>query len=142
MPSFSNYNQLEKAVGTFNKHAYNAGLEFRVASFDNNNLNIIASFDYPSYVNVEIDCKDVIYTNINANAIWQDAWNDDQLFLLTKNELTEIIDFFDIEIPSATNYFGIVFNIKGIENYFNVGTVICTKLHIHWLYPNYNEQYV
>jgi hypothetical protein len=104
-------------------------------------LYIQASFDFAYYVNVDIECREVIYTNISPNASWPDAWYADQIFFLDDDELENIIDFKEVEIPEGKTVFGIVFNIIGKENYFINGTVICTSLYINWRYPNHNNLY-
>lgn len=141
MPTFSDYNQIEKAIELFNKHAYNAGLEFKVYTSDKHCLYIQASFDFGYYVNVDIECREVFFTNIAPNASWPDAWYADQLFLLDNDELENIIDFKEIEIPNNKKVFGLVFNIIGKDNYFINGTVICSSLYINWRHPNNNSQY-
>lgn len=142
MPVFSTYNDIQKAIQVFNKHAYNAGLDFKVYTSDDYCLYIQASFDFGYYVNVDIECREVFYTNISPNASWPDAWHADQMFLLTEDELENIVDFKEIEIYEGKTVFGIVFNIIGKENYFINGTVICSSLYIHWRYPDNNEQYM
>ncbi len=83
----------------------------------------------------------MFYTNIDQNASWPDAWHTDQLFLLDDDELANIIDFKEIEIPEGKTVFGIVFNIIGKDNYLINGTVICTSLYINWRYPDRNDLY-
>ena len=142
MPVFSTCNDIQKAIQVFNKQAYNAGFEFKVYSSEESCLYIQASFDFAYYVDVDIECREVFYTNIDSKASWPDAWYADQLFLLTEEELKEIIDFKEIEIDPGKPYFGIVFNIIGKENYFINGTVICSSLYINWRRPEKNEAYV
>ena len=142
MPTFSAYYDIQKAIQVFNKQAYNAGLEFKVYSSEESCLYIQASFDFAYYVDVDIECREVFYTNIDSKASWPDAWYADQLFLLTEEELKEIIDFKEIEIDPDKPYFGIVFNIIGKENYFINGTVICSSLYINWRRSEKNEAYV
>ena len=141
MPVFSTLTDLQKAIQLFNKHAYNAGFEFKVYTSDKYCLYIQASFDFGYYVNVDIECREVFYTNISPNASWPDAWHADQLFLLNDDELENIIDFKEIEIPERKTVFGFVFNITGKENYFINGTVICSSLYINWRYPERNTEY-
>lgn len=141
MPTVSTYPEIKKAIELFNKHAYNAGFEFKVYTSDEHCLYIQASFDFGYYVNVDIECREVFYTNISPNASWPDAWHADQLFLMDDNELTNIIDFRDVEIPQGKTVFGIVFNIIGKENYFINGTVIFSSLYINWRYPDRNAEY-
>ena len=141
MPTVSTYPEIKKAIELFNKHAYNAGFEFKVYTSDEHCLYIQASFDFGYYVNVDIECREVFYTNISPNASWPDAWHADQLFLLEDEELESIIDFREIGIPNGKKVFGIVFNIIGKENYFINGTVICSSLYIHWRYPDRNAEY-
>ena len=142
MPVFSTCNDIQKAIQVFNKQAYNAGFEFKVYSSEESCLYIQASFDFAYYVDVDIECREVFYTNIDSKASWPDAWYADQLFLLTEEELKEIIEFKEIEIDSGKPYFGIVFNIIGKENYFINGTVICSSLYINWRRPEKNEAFV
>ncbi len=142
MPIFSTYYDIQKAVQVFNKQAYNAGFEFKVYSSEESCLYIQASFDFAYYVDVDIECREVFYTNIDSNASWPDAWYADQLFLLTEDELKEIVDFKEIEIDPGKPCFGIVFNIIGKDNYFINGTVICSSLYINWRRPEKNEAYV
>jgi hypothetical protein len=142
MPVFSTYYDIQKAIQVFNKQAYNAGFEFKVYSSEESCLYIQASFDFAWYVDADIECREVFYTNIDSNASWPDAWYADQLFLLTEEELKAIIDFKEIEIAPGKPYFGIVFNIIGKENYFINGTVICSSLYINWRRPEKNEAYV
>lgn len=142
MPTFSSYKEIEKAIQLFNKHAYNAGLDFKVYTSDAHCLYIQASFDFGYYVNVDIECREVFYTNIAPNAAWTDTWHADQIFLLDQFELENIIDFREIEIPENKTVFGIVFNIIGKDNYFINGTVICASLYINWRYPDKNNEYV
>jgi hypothetical protein len=120
MPAFSTYYDIQKAIQVFNKQAYNAGFEFKVYSSEESCLYIQASFDFAYYVDVDID----------------------QLFLLTEEELKEIVDFKEIEIDPGKPCFGIVFNIIGKDNYFINGTVICSSLYINWRRPEKNEVYV
>ncbi|MGG9972490.1 hypothetical protein ACQ33O_11910 [Ferruginibacter sp. SUN002] len=141
MPTFSTLEDIQKAIQLFNKHAYNAGFEFKVYSSEASCLYIQASFDFGYYVNVDIECREVFYTNIDPKASWPDAWHNDQVFLLTDDELENIIDFREITIPADKPYFGIVFNIIGKDNYFINGTVICSSLYISWRHPNKNEEY-
>lgn len=141
MPTFSTIEDLQKAIQLFNKHSYNAGFEFKVYSSEASCLYIQASFDFSYYVNVDIECREVFFTNISSTASWPDAWHADQLFLLSNDELEYIIDFKEMTINSDKPYFGIVFNIIGKENYFINGTVICSSLYINWRHPNKNEEY-
>lgn len=142
MPTFYTYTDIQKAIQVFNKQAYNAGFEFKVYSSEESCLYIQASFDFGYYVDVDIECREVFYTNIDPKASWPDAWYADQLFLLTEDELNSIVDFKEIEIDTDKPYFGIVFNIIGKENYFINGTVICSSLYINWRRPEKNEAYV
>ena len=142
MPVFSTCNDIQKAIQVFNKQAYNAGFEFKVYSSEESCLYIQASFDFAYYVDVDIECREVFYTNIDSKASWPDAWYADQLFLLTEEELKEIIDFKEIEIDPGKPYFGIVFNIIGKENYFINGSVICSSLYINWRRAEKNEAFV
>ena len=135
MPDYKTYTEIENALKNFNKRAYNAALGFKVYTSDAECLYIQASFNFAYYVNVDIECREVIYTNIDENASWPDAWNTDQIFLLSRDELEDIIDFKEIEINTDKPYFGIVFNIIGKENYFKNGTAICTELYINWRFP-------
>lgn len=141
MPTFSTKETISGALLKFNKHTYNAGFEFKVYTSDQHCLYIQASFDFAYYVNVDIECREVFYTNISPNASWPDAWYADQIFFLDEDELENIIDFKEVEIPEGKTVFGIVFNIIGKENYFINGTVIFTSLYINWRYPNHNDLY-
>lgn len=141
MPVFSTYTDIQYAIQLFNKHAYNAGFEFKVYTSDEHCLYIQASFDFAYYVNVDIECREVFYTNISSKASWPDAWHADQVFLLDTEELENILDFREVEIPAEKSVFGIVFNIIGKDNYLINGTVICSSLYINWRYPDKNEQY-
>lgn len=141
MPTFSTKETISDALVKFNKHAYNTGFEFKVYTSDKYCIYIQVSFDFSYYVNVDIECREVFYTNIPSNASWPDAWYANQIFLLDDDELKNIIDFREIEIPKGTTVYGIVFNIIGKENYLINGTVICTSLYINWQYPNYNNLY-
>jgi hypothetical protein len=141
MPTFSTYTDIQKAIQVFNQQAYNAGFEFKVYSAEESCLYIQASFDFAYYVDVDIECRQVFYTNIDSKASWPDAWHTDQLFLLTEEELKEIMEFKEVEIDSDKPYFGIVFNIIGKDNYFINGTVICSSLYINWRRPEKNEAY-
>jgi len=139
MPTYNTQKTIEAALMHFNKRAYNAALSFKVDSFDEGCLYVQASFNFAYYVNVDIECREVIYTNIKPDASWPDAWNNDQIFLLDEYELANIIDFKEIEINTDQPYFGIVFNIIGKENYFINGTVIFTSLYINWRYPAHED---
>jgi hypothetical protein len=141
MPVFSTYADIQKAIALFNKHANNAGFEFKVYSSDSHCLYIQASFDFAYYINVDIECSEVFYTNIDSKASWPDAWNSDQIFLLDEEELENLIEFREVEIPEGKTVFGLVFNIIGKENYHINGTVICSSLYFNWRYPNKNESY-
>lgn len=141
MPTFSTLPDIQRAVALFNKHAYNAGFEFKVYSLDSYCLYIQASFDFGYYVNVDIECREVFYTNIDAKASWPDAWHADQLFLLDEEELANIIDFREVEIEPGKPCFGLVFNIIGKDNYLTHGTVLCSSLYISWRYPDKNKEY-
>lgn len=141
MPTFSTLADIQQAIQLFNKHAYNAGFEFKVYSSEASCLYIQASFDFSYYINVDIECREVLYTNISPKGSWPDAWYNDQMFVLSEEELENIIDFHEIDIKTNKDYFGIVFNIIGKDNYFINGTVICTSLYINWRYPNYNDTY-
>lgn len=140
MPTYSTKETITEAIQLFNKRAYNAALGFKVYTSDEECLYIQASFDFAYYVDVDIECREVIYTNIKPDASWPDAWNTDQIFLLDGDELENIIDFKEIEINTDKPYFGIVFNIIGKENYFINGTVICTSLYINWRYPAHEDK--
>lgn len=141
MPTFSNYNDIKKAIQLYNKHAYNAGFEYKVYTSDERCLYIQGSFDFAYYINVDIEYYEIFYTNINSKASWPDAWYADQIFLLDDVELENIIDFRDVEIPKNKTVFGIVFNIIGKDNYLNSGTIICTSIYINWRNPQRNEEY-
>jgi len=137
---YNTYEAIETAIGRFNKRTYNAGLDFRVVKNDEDSVEIEASFDFMQYVNVEIDCIKVIYTNIETKEYWSDAWNDDQMKILSQKDLDEIIDFKDyIEAEEGKQYFGIVFNINGFINYYTSGLAICEALKIHWKHPKYED---
>lgn len=142
MPAFSTYPEIQKAIALFNKHAYNAGFEFKVYTSESYCLYIQASFDFGYYVNVDIECREVFYTNIDSKASWPDAWYADQMFLLSEEELADLIDFKEIEVPTDKPCFGIVFNIIGRDNYHINGAVICSSLYISWRYPDKNSEYV
>ena len=142
MPTFSTRKAIEKAIALFNKHAYNAGLDFEVYTSDTHCLYVQASFDFAYYVNVDIECREVFYTNIASYAKWPDAWSNDQLFLLGDEELESILNFNEISVADDKTVFGIVFNIIGKENYHINGLVICSSLYFNWRYPNYNDQYL
>lgn len=140
MAVFKTYEEIEKALERFNKRAYNAGLDFRVDSFEEHYINIQASFDFLNYINVQIDFDNVIYTNINSNQYWTDAWDDDQMMLLSQEELDEVIDFKDIiKLNEGKQYFGIVFNIEGFVNYYTSGLIIAEVMRINWIYPKYDD---
>jgi len=141
MPTFSTPEDIQKAIQLFNQHAYNAGFEFKVYSSEASCLYIQASFDFGYYVNVDIECREVFFTNISPTASWPDAWHADQLFLLSDDELENIMAFKEITIQSDKPYFGMVFNIIGKDNYLLNGTVICTSLYIHWRHPDKNDAY-
>lgn len=142
MPTFSTLAEIQQAIQLFNKHAYNAGLEFKVYSSEASCLYIQASFDFSYYINVDIECREVLYTNISPTKdSWSDAWHNDQLFVLSDDELEDIIEFHEIDIKTDKKYFGIVFNIIGKDNYFITGTVICTSLYINWRHSNKNDAY-
>jgi hypothetical protein len=141
MPTFSTLADIQQAIQLFNKHAYNAGLEFKVYSSEASCLYIQASFDFSYYVNVDIECREVLYTNISPKGSWPDAWYNDQLFVLSDEELENIIDFHEIDIKTDNTYFGIVFNITGKDNYFINGTVIFTSLYINWRNSDKNDAY-
>lgn len=141
MPTFSTYSDIQKAIQVFNKQAYNAGFEFKVYSLEESCLYIQACFDFYYGIDVDIECRQVFYTNIDSKASWPDAWHTDQLFLLTEEELKDIMEFKEVEIDSDKPYFGIVFNIIGKDNYFINGTVICSSLYINWRRPEKNEAY-
>jgi hypothetical protein len=141
MPTFSTVADIQQAIQLFNKHAYNAALGFKVYSSEASCLYIQASFDFSYYVNVDIECREVLFTNIRSDASWPDAWHNDQLFLLSDEELGDIIHFHEIDIKTDKAYFGIVFNIIGKDNYFINGTVICTSLYINWRNSNKNDAY-
>ncbi|MCB0507617.1 MAG: hypothetical protein R2739_05360 [Chitinophagales bacterium] len=142
MPTFSNYTTIQKAVELFNKQAYNVGFDFKVYTIEPSCLYVQASFDFSYYVNVDLEFREVFYTNISPDAAWPDAWYADQLFLLTEDELEDIIQFREIEIPEEKKVFGFVFNIIGKENYFINGTVICSEFYINWRHPNHNSAYI
>ncbi len=141
MAVFCTYDDIKKGIQIFNKHAYNTGLDFKVYTSDQHCLYVQGSFDFGYYVNVDIEFREVFYTNIAPDAAWPDAWHADQLFLLEEEELQDLIDFREIEIPEGKTVFGIVFNIIGKDNYFINGTVIFTSMYIGWRYPDYNAQY-
>ncbi len=139
MPEYRTYESIAAAIARFNQRAYNAGLDFKTYTSDKSCLYIQASFDFAYYVNVDIECHEVAYTNIHDNGSWQDAWNADQLFLLSAEELEDIVDFKEVVLLPDKQYFGIVFNINGRENYYTSGMVICSSLYIHWRYPEYQD---
>ncbi len=141
MPVFSSISDIKKAIRLFNKHTYNAGFEFKVYTSDKYCLYVQGSFDFGYYVNVDIEFRDVVFTNILPNASWPDAWHADQLFLLDEDEWQGLLAFNEIEWNSHLTYFGFVFNIIGRDNYSINGTVICSSLYLNWRYPNRNEQY-
>ena len=141
MPTFSTYNAVQKAIAVFNTQAYNAGFEFKVYSSETSCLYIQASFDFGYYVDVDIECREVLFTNIASNASWPDAWHADQMFLLTDDEVKEMMASNAIEPETDKPCFGIVFNIIGREKYNTMGTVICTSLYINWRRPGKNEAY-
>lgn len=132
MNTFNTKETISEALLAFNKRAYNAGLDFKMIDFCSDCLWIQASFDFMRYVNVDIEFRQVHYTNIDKNQYWTDAWHDDQLMLLSQDELENVIDFKDLDINTDKPYFGIVFNINGFENFYNTGLVICEELYIQW----------
>ncbi|MFN8260529.1 MAG: hypothetical protein U0X41_06250 [Chitinophagales bacterium] len=139
MPAYSTHEEILKGIQAFNKRAYNAGFEFKVYTSDQHCLYIQASFDFAYYVNVDIECREVFYTNISPNDSWPDAWHADQMFLLDDDELANIIEFREVEIPEGKTVFGIVFNIIGRDNHHITGTVICSSLYINWRFPQREE---
>lgn len=141
MPTFTTAKEIKEAIALFNKHAYNVGFEYKVYTFEKHCLYIQASFDFAYYINVDIECREVFYTNIASDASWPDAWSADQLFILDDDELENLIDFREIEIPKEKTVFGIVFNIIGRDNYLINGAVVCSSLYINWRLSDKNEQY-
>ena len=140
MPEFKNQTEIEHAVQLFNKHAYNAGLEFKVYTSEPRCLYVQASFDFGYYVNVDIEFRDVLFTNCRENESWPDAWNSDQMFLLRPYETVQLIDPsqpLNREVP----YFGVAFNITGKSGFLTHGSVIFRSLYINWRHPDKNESY-
>lgn len=138
MPVYEDIESIQQGLALFNQRLLNRGYSFRVYSLDTHCLYIQGSFDFGYYVNVHIEFRDLVYTNIDSKEEWPDAWHEDQLFLLDEEETTEIIQVEGIEVDGEKKYTGFVFNICGRDNFRAKGCIICSKLYIWWEYP-YNE---
>jgi|GEM_PF-7002229 len=126
MPEYRTAETIIAALERFNKRAYNAGLRFKVEQISKDDIDVLASFDFAYYVNVRLQFKGLVYTDLKENNSWPDAWNEDQLFLLQNNEVESLLDWIGIEYGSKDKLFGLLFNIAGW--YGEKGIVICTSL--------------
>jgi hypothetical protein len=113
-----------------NKRLYNAGYYFRVWAADSQARYVMGSFNpFFNYKNVDVYFEEVLWTNLEENASWSDAWYDDQLFLLTRTEMEAVAYKFNLDIPAG--FFGFQWNLANREH--RLGVVICKSLTIYWL---------
>ncbi|MBX7226244.1 MAG: hypothetical protein K1X55_09445 [Chitinophagales bacterium] len=138
MPVYEDIESIRQGLALFNQRLLNRGYSFRVYSKDSHCLYIQGSFDFGYYVNVHIEFRDLLYTNIGSKEEWPDAWHENQLFLLEDEETTAMIDLEGIEVTEEKKYIGFVFNICGRDKFHTKGCVICSQIYIRWEHP-YNE---
>jgi hypothetical protein len=137
MPTYKNKQDIRAAIERLNERLLNRAFSFKVYSKDSYCLYIQASFDFGYYVNLHIECLDVVYTNLNEKQEWPDAWNDDQVFIMNENELDQILSLNEIEVENKNNIIGFIFNLSCKENYLHHGSVICKSIDIRWENPKY-----
>lgn len=138
MPTYKLLHEVEKGVEIFNNRANNKALSFKVYSLDSYCLYVQGSFDFAYYVNVHIECRNILFTNLKENTSWPDAWHEDQLFLMNEEEYKKIHTTQNLSIPDES-YFGLIFNLANRENSLQLGAAICNELHIWWECPKYHD---
>ncbi len=137
MQHFSNYNDAEKALLILNKRLYNAGYYFKVVDADDTCVYVQGSFNFAYYVNVHFEFNQPLFTSLQENDNWSDAWHDNQLRQLSKSDIKEICQSNHVEYPESNEVFGFQFNVTGYNN-LTKAIIICSSLSIRWEHP-YND---
>jgi len=140
MPIYESESSINTVVELFNKRLYNAGYSFKVIEVSEYRVYVQASFDFSYYVNVHLEFEPTIFTNLQENNEWPDAWYNNQLFILTKDEIASIKQNYHLEnILKEKNdaVFGFQFNINGRGVKQN-GIVLSNKLYVRWEHPYYD----
>jgi len=138
MPEYQSHETITAALERFNKRVFNAGYSFKVYDISKNYVYVMGSFDFAYYVNVHIEFRDMVYTNLKEADKWPDAWHDDQLFLLTEDEIKKWPDEQQTPFTTTEGLFRFLFNINGKEN-TRTGLTICKTLYIQWQHPAYED---
>ena len=138
MPVYNTKEDITAALERFNKRLHNAAYSFKVDNITSTYIAIQASFDFAYYVNVTIYFNNVIYTSLKERDSWPDAWHADQIFLLTDDEITSVLDWNEVEYTSTEGLFGLLFNIAGRQEY-HTGVTVCKSLEIHWQHPAFED---
>lgn len=138
MPKYHAKEDITAALERLNKRLHNAAVGFRVDEVGSNFVDVAASFDFAYYVNVQFYFQEVIYTSFKTKDTWPDAWHEDQLFLLTEEEMKEVLDWNEIEYTSTENLHGFLFNQAGRSEYYQ-GVIICKSIEILWRHPKYED---
>jgi|SRR5436190_10552099 len=136
MPEYKNLETITAALERFNKRVFNAAYSFKVRSVDKDDVYVVGSFDFAYYINVHIEFRGMVYTNLKEADKWPDAWHNDQLFLLTEDEVKAILN--EQQITFNKGLFGFLFNINGRQN-TRTGVTICKTLYIQWENPDYED---
>lgn len=121
--------ETREKIKNLNKKLYNAGFYFRAEIVEAQSIYIIGSFNpFFDYKDVDFEFDEVIWTNLKESENWADAWYDDQLFLLERDEIEQVAQKHQLEIPADD----FVFQWNIADRQHRLGIIICKSLKIHW----------
>lgn len=140
MPVYKPGDDLATAIELLNRRLYAKAYSFKVYVKDSYTVYVQASFDFGYYVNLHLEFNEYVFTNLNENDEWPQAWSENQLFILDEYEIDHILLWYNVEplTDIKKTVFGFIFNING-RNVDSKGIVICKELNIRWENPDYNE---
>ena len=139
MPLYNTKDSITQVVQLLNQRLYNAGYSFRVQLVESDTVYVQASFDFGYYVNVHMEFNGCVFTNLQENDQWPDAWHADQLAWLDEYDIHFTLDWHDLDIPEAEQQTlsGIRFNING-DSVDSKGVIIFKSAVIRWEHPYYD----
>ncbi len=139
MPAYKTSESIQQVVALLNQRLYNSGYSFKVYLVESTYVYVKASFDFGYYTNLHMQFNNLVFTNLKENEEWPDAWHDDQIFLLNEQEISDILHFHDVAIPTENQepIFGIRFNING-KGLDSKGIIIFQTAEIWWEHPYYD----
>jgi len=143
----SDMNEITQKLSEFNETVHSAGFYFKLDVPDDdggiayplneipgNAIIVLGSFDFSYYHQAEIVFFDTIAHTLDAEHIWSDHWDKDQLCLLSGNNRKNVLLTNSIEDDSSTHVFA--FNIGSFsdEQYYIVAKGISIKMGLVFHY--------